>query len=78
MIALRITNLLACVFTIDITECPHCSEFLRIVAALTKPRSIHFYLDGVDLSARSPSIAPARARICRLILASNAAISSMR
>ena len=52
MIALRIANLLACVFTITITEFPHCSEFLLIVAALIKPRSIHSYLDGVSLSAQ--------------------------
>ena len=58
MIALRITNLLACVFTIDITECPHCSEFLRIVAALTKPRSIHSYFDGVGLSAQPHRLHP--------------------
>ncbi len=49
MIALSIANLLACVFTIDITERPHCSEFLRIVSALIKSRSIHSYLDGVSL-----------------------------
>ena len=33
---------------------------MRIVAAVTDPTSIRSYLDGIGLSARPPSIAPAR------------------
>ena len=33
---------------------------MKIVAALTEPRSIERYLEGVGLPSRAPPIAPAR------------------
>lgn len=53
-------QLLARVFSIDISECPACGGRMRIVAALTEPASIRSYLEGVGLPARPPPIAPAR------------------
>jgi len=53
-------QLLARVFSIDVTECPDCGGRMHIVAALTDPASIRSFLDGVGLPARPPPIAPAR------------------
>ena len=53
-------QLLARVFSIDVTECPDCGGQMRIVAALTDPASIRSYLEGVGLPARPPPIAPTR------------------
>ena len=53
-------QLLARVFSIDVTECPDCGGPMKIVAALTDPSSIRSYLEGVGLPARPPPIAPAR------------------
>jgi hypothetical protein len=48
-------------FRVDVTICPACGGFMRIIAALTEPRSIVRYLEGVGLPSRAPPIAPARA-----------------
>ena len=53
--------LLARVFRVDVTICPTCGGSMRIIAALTEPRSIVRYLEGVGLPSRAPPIAPARA-----------------
>ena len=53
-------DLLRRVFRIDVTQCPACGGRMRIVAALTEPRSIQRYLEGVGLPSRAPPIAPAR------------------
>ena len=53
-------QLLARVFSVDVTECPDCGGRMKIVAALTDPTSIRTYLEGVGLPARPPPIAPAR------------------
>ena len=53
-------QLLARVFSIDVTECPDCGGQMKIIAALTDPASIRSYLEGVGLSARPPPIAQAR------------------
>ncbi len=52
--------LLARVFQFDVTECPTCGGRMKIVAAVTDPRSIGRYLKGVGLPSRAPPIAPAR------------------
>jgi hypothetical protein len=52
--------LLARVFQFDVTECPTCGGRMKIVAAVTDPRSIGRYLKGVGLPWRAPPIAPAR------------------
>ena len=52
-------RLLASVFQYDVTVCPSCSGHMKIVAALTEPRSVIAYLDGVGLSSRAPPITPA-------------------
>ena len=53
-------TLLARVFRVDVTICPACGGHMNIVAALTEPRSIARYLEGVGLPSRAPPIAPAR------------------
>ena len=53
-------DLLRRVFRIDVTQCPACGGRMKIVAALTEPRSIQRYLEGVGLPSRAPPIAPAR------------------
>ena len=53
-------ELLRRVFRVDVTVCPACGGHMKIVAALTEPRSIHAYLEGVGLPSRAPPIAPAR------------------
>ena len=53
-------DLLRRVFRVDVTECPACGGRMRIIAALTEPRSIQRYLEGVGLPSRAPPIAPAR------------------
>ena len=53
-------TLLARVFRIDVTRCPDCGGRMKIIAALTEPRSIQCYLEGVGLPSRAPPIAPAR------------------
>ena len=53
-------DLLWRVFRIDVTQCPACGGRMKIVAALTEPRSIQAYLEGVGLPSRGPPIAPAR------------------
>ena len=53
-------DLLRRVFRIDVTQCPACGGDMKIVAALTEPRSIRRYLEGVGLPSRAPPIAPAR------------------
>ena len=50
--------LLARVWAIDVTECPACGGRMKIVAAVTDPRSIGRYLKGVGLPSRAPPIAP--------------------
>ena len=52
-------DLLRRVFRIDVTECPACGGRMKIIAALTEPRSIQRYLEGVGLPSRAPPIAPA-------------------
>ena len=54
------STLLARVFRVDVTVCPACGGPMKIVAALTEPRSIQRYLEGVGLPSRAPPIAPAR------------------
>ncbi|MBS12207.1 MAG: hypothetical protein CME19_11475 [Gemmatimonadetes bacterium] len=44
--------LLARVFRIDVSECPHCGGRMKIIAALTEPAAIRAYLDGVCLDSR--------------------------
>ena len=53
-------ELLRRVFQVDVTVCPACGGHMRIIAALTEPRSIQAYLVGVGLPSRAPPIAPAR------------------
>ena len=53
-------DLLQRVFRIDVTQCPICGGHMKIVAALTEPRSIQRYLAGVGLPSRAPPIAPPR------------------
>ncbi len=53
-------QLLARVFSIDVSECPDCGGQLKIIAALTDSASIRSYLEGVGLPARPPPITPAR------------------
>jgi hypothetical protein len=53
-------QLLARVFSIDVTECPDCGGQMKIIAALTDRASIRSYLEGVGLPARPPPIAQAR------------------
>ena len=53
-------DLLRRVFRIDVTQCPACGGHMKIVAALTEPRSVQAYLEGVGLPSRAPPIAPAR------------------
>ena len=53
-------DLLWRVFRIDATECPSCGGRMKVIAALTEPRSIQRYLEGVGLPSRAPPIAPAR------------------
>ncbi len=48
------------VFQIDISVCPACGGHMKIIAALTDAHSIRTYLEGVDLPARPPPVAPAR------------------
>ena len=52
--------LLARVFQFELTVCDRCGGKVKIVAAVTDPRSIRTYLEGVGLPARAPPIAPAR------------------
>ena len=52
--------LLRRVFRVDVTVCPGCGGHMKIVAALTEPRSIQRYLEGVGLPSRAPPITPAR------------------
>ncbi len=47
-------------FRFDVTICPACGGPMKGVAALTEPRSIARYLEGVGLPSRAPPIAPAR------------------
>ena len=53
-------HLLARVFRIDVTVCPHCGGTMKIIAALTEPSAIRAYLDGVGLDSHPPPVAPAR------------------
>ena len=53
-------QLLRRVFQIDISVCPACGGHMKIIAALTDSDSIRTYLEGVDLPARPPPVAPAR------------------
>ena len=53
-------RLLARVFLIDVTVCPHCGGKMKIIAALTDAASIRAYLDGVGLDSHPPPVAPAR------------------
>jgi len=53
-------RLLARVFRIDVTVCPHCGGTMKIIAALTEPSAIRAYLDGVGLDSHPPPVAPAR------------------
>ena len=53
-------RLLARVFRIDVTVCPHCGGMMKIIAALTEPAAIRAYLDGVGLDSHPPPVAPAR------------------
>ena len=53
-------TLLARVFRLDVTTCPDCGGPMKIIAALTNPRSIHRCLQGMGLPPRAPPIAPAR------------------
>ena len=55
-------TLLARVFRIDVTRCPDCGGRMKIIAALTDPRSIRRCLRGMGLPARAPPITPARPR----------------
>ena len=50
-------RLLARVFLIDVTVCPHCGGKMKIIAALTEPGAIRAYLDGVG-----PGFTPASRR----------------
>ena len=52
-------QLLARVFSIDVSACPDCGGQMKIIAVLTDPASIRSYLEGVGLPARPPPIAPA-------------------
>ena len=54
------SQLLARVFSIDVSQCPDCGGQMKIIAALTDPVSIQSYLKGVGLPARPPPITPAR------------------
>ena len=53
-------RLLARVFRIDVTECPHCGGRMKIIAALTEPAAIRAYLDCVGLDSHPPPVAPPR------------------
>ena len=53
-------RLLARVFLIDVTVCPHCGGMMKIIAALKEPAAIRAYLDGVGLDSHPPPVAPAR------------------
>ena len=53
-------DLLRRVFRIDVTQCPICGGHMKVIAALTEPRSIQRYLAGIGLPSRAPPIAPAR------------------
>ena len=54
------SDLLRRVFRVEVTVCPACGGRMKIVAALTEPRSIRRYLEGVGLPSRAPPVAPAR------------------
>lgn len=60
-VPLVVGNLVGARFRVDVTICPACGGSMRIIAALTEPRSIVRYLEGVGLPSRVPPIAPARA-----------------
>ena len=53
--------LLARTFGVNTETCPKCGGRMRIVAALTDSASVRRYLEGVGLSAETPTLAPARA-----------------
>ena len=53
--------LLARVFQFELSVCDRCGGQVKIVAAVTDPKSIRTYLKGVGLPARAPPINPARA-----------------
>ena len=48
------------VFPFELGVCERYGGHVKIVAALTDPRSIRRYLEGVGLPARAPPIAAAR------------------
>ena len=52
--------LLARVFQFELTVCDRCAGQVKIVAAVTEPRSIRTYLQGVGLPTRAPPIARPR------------------
>ena len=58
MFLLSPMDLLARVFSVDLSECAACGGCLRIIAALTDPASIRTYLEGVGLPAVPPPRAP--------------------
>ena len=53
-------DLLRSVFRVAVAECPACGGPMKILAAVTAPRSIRRYREGVGLPSRAPPIAPAR------------------
>ena len=53
--------LLARVFALDVTVCPACGGWLRLIAALTDPASVRRYLQGVGLPTEPPPLIPSRA-----------------
>ena len=57
---LQWAQLLARVFSLEVTVCPRCGGPMRMIAALTDPDSIRTYLTGVGLPADPPLVSPAR------------------
>ena len=53
--------LLARVFQIQAEVCSQCGGKMKIVAAVTDPVSVRYYLKGTGQSAEIPILAPARA-----------------
>ena len=54
-------SLLRRVFGEDVTQCPRCGDWLRVLAFLTHPDLTKTILDHLGLAAAVPLIAPARA-----------------
>jgi len=56
----RWAELLARVFSLDMTTCPRCGGTLKIIAAILEPFAIHSILSYLGLPDKPPHLAPAR------------------